>query len=86
MSHHLLHTHYVVRTAVRPEDITSKIKQPKSNQVFVEKKQMQDTTPSSSLVQEIQQLQDQIKELKESEEIYKQIIADCSNRILHKKN
>ena len=86
MSHHLLHTHYIARTVVLPEDVASKNKQPESNQAFVEPKQMHDQTPSSSLVQEIQQLQNQIKELKESEEIYKQIIADCSNRILHKKN
>ncbi len=86
MSHHLLHTHYIARTSVLPEDVKAKIKPQEQDKPFVEQKQMQDQAPSSSLVQEIQQLQNQIKEMKESEEIYKQIIADCSKRILHKRN
>jgi len=84
MSHHLLHTHYVTRTVVLAEDLRPADKPGTKSAPLTTVNRVNDNTPSSSLVQEIQQLQNQIKDLKESEEIYKQIIADCSKRTLHK--
>jgi NADH-quinone oxidoreductase subunit G/NADP-reducing hydrogenase subunit HndD len=84
MSHHLLHTHYVARTAVLAKDLQPADKPGMKVAPVATVNRVNENTPSSSLVQEIQQLQNQIKDLKESEEIYKQIIADCSKRTLHK--